>query len=183
MPRSYSAEYKSTLAKVSMDETPWILLEINHPDLDEPIRGVNDTDAITSNGQEYIAFPFNCILPDDYENRLPRARLSISNVGRDLMFWLETTDGGNGSTATFRQVMRSRPDQVEWEITMSLFNVVANNLEVSAELGFENLFAKPAISISYRPETSKGLFSIMLSLGFSLIAFGETYGTSLFGFI
>lgn len=158
MPRSYSAQYKSTLAKVSMEETPLILLEIDHPDLPSPVRVVNDTLNLTSNGNEYIAFPFNCILPDDYENRLPRAILSISNVGRDLMQWLETSDGGNGATARFQQVMRSRPNQIEWEITMSLFNVTANNLEVSAELGFENLFAKPASSISYRPETSKGLF-------------------------
>ena len=158
MPRSYSAQYKSTLAKVSMEETPLILLEINHPDLDAPIRVVNDTTDITSNGNLFLAFPFNCILPDDYENRLPRARLSISNVGRDLMQWLEISDGGIGATAKFQQVMRSRPDQVEWEITMSLFNVTANNQEVSAELGFENLFAKPAISVSYRPETAKGLF-------------------------
>jgi hypothetical protein len=158
MPRQYSAQYKSTLAKVSGEETPLILLEINHPELTTPIRVVNDTQNIISNGEEYIAFPFNCILPDDHENRLPRARLSISNVGRDLMFWLETTDGGQGSTATFRQVMRSRPNQIEWEITMALFNVSATNLEVSAELGFENLFAKPAVSINYRPENSAGIF-------------------------
>jgi len=158
MPRAYSAEYKSTLAKVSGEETPLILLEINHPELDPPIRVVNDSQNIISNGIEYIAFPFNCTLPDDYENRLPRARISIGNAGRDLMFWLETTDGGNGSTGTFRQVMRSRPNQIEYEITMGLFNVAATNLEVSAELGFENLFAKPAISISYRPENSAGLF-------------------------
>ena len=158
MPRSYSAQYKSTLAKVSMEESPLILLTINHPDLDTPIRVVNDTEDITSNGNLYLAFPFNCILPDDYENRLPRARLSISNVGRDLMQWLETSDGGQGATAKFEQLMRSRPDQVEWEITMSLFNVTANNQEVSAELGFENLFAKPAVSVNYRPETAKGLF-------------------------
>jgi len=62
---------------------------------------------------------------------------------------------------------------------MGLFNVTATNLEVSAELGFENLFTKPAISISYRPENSAGLFSVMLSLGFSLIALGETYATSI----
>lgn len=158
MPRSYSSQYKSTLAKVSMEESPLILLTINHPDLSSPVRVVNDTDNITSNGNLYLAYPFECILPDDYENRLPRARLSIANVGRDLMQWLETSDGGQGATATFQQIMRSRPDQVEWQITMSLFNVTANNQEVSAELGFENLFAKPAISISYRPETARGLF-------------------------
>lgn len=158
MARPYSPEFKSTLAKVSMEEAPLVLLEINHPDLPDPVRIVNDTDNITSNGNLYIAFPFNCALPDDFENQLPRARLSISNVGRDLMFWLETTDGGNGSTANFQQVMRSRPNQIEWEITMSLFNVAATNVEVSAELGFENLFTKPAVSINYRPENSIGLF-------------------------
>jgi hypothetical protein len=158
MPRAYSSQYKSTLAKISGEETPLILLEINHPELTTPIRAVNDTENIISNGEEYIAFPFTCVLPDDYENRLPRARISIGNAGRDLMFWLETTDGGQGSVATFRQVMRSRPNQVEWEITMGLFNVTATNVEVSAELGFENLFAKPAISINYRPENSAGLF-------------------------
>ena len=171
MPRAYSSQYKSTLAKVSGEETPLVLLEINHPELTTPIRAVNDTENITSNGEEYIAFPFTCVLPDDYENRLPRARISIGNAGRDLMFWLETTDGGQGSVATFRQVMRSRPNQVEWEITMGLFNVTATNVEVSAELGFENLFAKPAISINYRPENSAGLFSALAAIALSALTF------------
>jgi len=158
MPRAYSAEYKSTLARVSASESPKILLQIDHPELATPIRVINDTQSLTSNGYEYIAFPFNIVLPDDFENKLPKAQLMIDNVGRDLMYWLETTDGGAGSTATFSQVMRSRPNQIEWSITMSLFNVSANNQYVSGELGFENLFAKPAISIQYRPDNSIALF-------------------------
>lgn len=158
MARPYSSEYKSTLARVSASETPLILLQIDHPDLDSPIRVVNDTQDITSNGDTYIAFPFRCTLPDDFEGKLPKATLSIDNVGKDLMYWIESTDGGIGSTATFKQVMRSRPDQIEWSITMSLFNIIATNAEVSAELGFENLFSKPAILLSFRPETSPGLF-------------------------
>jgi hypothetical protein len=43
-------------------------------------------------------------------------------------------------------------------MTMSMFNIQANAREVSAELGFENLFTKPAISIQYRPETCIALF-------------------------
>jgi len=158
MARTYSAQYKSTLAKVSGEETPRILLQINHPALSSPIRVINDTLNLTSNGFEYIAFPFEVTLPDDFENKLPKATLSISNVGKDLMFWIESTAGGQGSTATFSQVMRSRPNQIEWSISMSLFNVMATNLDVSAELGFENLFAKPAVSIQYRPTNSPGLF-------------------------
>jgi hypothetical protein len=158
MARTYSAQYKSTLAKVSGEETPRILLQINHPALTNPIRVINDTLNLTSNGFEYIAFPFEVTLPDDFENKLPKATLSINNVGKDLMFWIESTAGGQGSTATFSQVMRSRPNQIEWSISMSLFNVMATNLDVSAELGFENLFAKPAVSIQYRPTNSPGLF-------------------------
>lgn len=158
MAKNYSAQYKSTLAEVNAAEAPMILLEIDHPDLDEPIRVVNDTQDLTSNGNLYIGFPFRCVLPDDFENQLPKARLSIDNVGRDLMYWIETTGGGQGSTATFKQILRSNPNLIEWSITMSLFNVHVTMQEISAELGFENLFGKPAITFKYRPDNSPGLF-------------------------
>ena len=158
MPRPYSSIYKSTLAQVSAPETPYILLEIDHPELTDPIRIINDTQDLTSNGDLYIGCPFRCVLPDDFENQLPKARLSVDNIGRELMFWIETTAGGNGSSVRFMQIMRSRPDQIEWEITMSLYNVQVTMQEISAELGFENLFSKPAINVQYRPTTTPGLF-------------------------
>lgn len=158
MPKEYSAQYKSTLAEVSAEESPLILLEIDHPELTHPVRVVNDMTDVTSNGDIYIAFPFRCVLPDDFENQLPKARLSIDNVSRDLMFWIETTGGGQGSTATFKQIMRSNPNLIEWQIQMSLFNVTVNMQEISAELGFENLFGKPAVTFKYRPDNSPGLW-------------------------
>lgn len=158
MSRNYSDEFKSTLAAVSAPEAPFILLEINHPDLSEPVRVINDMQNITSNGNLYIACPFRCILPDDYDGQLPKARLSIDNVGRDLMYWIDSSNGGQGSTVKFIQIMRSRPNQIEWEITMNMYNVNVTMHEISAELGFDNLFSKPAISMQYRPDNSMGLF-------------------------
>jgi hypothetical protein len=113
---------------------------------------------ITSNGNLYIACPFRCILPDDYEGQLPKAKLAVDNVGKELMYWIETSNGGSGSTVKFQQVMRSRPDQVEWQIAMNLYNVHVTMQEISAELGYDNLFSKPAISIRYTPDNSPGLF-------------------------
>lgn len=158
MAKEYSAQYKSTLAEVNATEAPLILLEIDHPDLGQPVLVVNDTQDLFSNNKNYVGFPFRCVLPDDFENQLPKARITIDNVGKDLMYWIETTGGGQGSTATFKQVLRSNPDLIEWSITMSLFNVNITMSDISAELGFENLFGKPAITFKYRPDNSPGLF-------------------------
>lgn len=158
MARAYSSAYKSTLAGTSAPEAPLILLEIQHSGLSVPVRVVNDTLDITSNGNLFIAAPFRCELPDDFESQLPKARLAIDNVARELMYWIEASNGAGGTTVRFMQVMRSRPDLIEWEITMSLYNVRATFAEISGELGFENLFSRPASSVTYRPETAPGLF-------------------------
>ena len=158
MTRAYSAAYKSTLSAVSSLEAPLVLLEINHPLLPQPVRVINDMQDLESNGNLFIACPFKCILPDDYESQLPKAKLAVDNVGRELMYWIETSNGGQGSTVRFMQIMRSRPDLIEWEITMNLYNVNVTMQEVTADLGFDNLFSRPAISIQYRPDNSNGIF-------------------------
>lgn len=158
MTRAYSPQFKSTLAAVSPAEAPFVLLEISHPLLTVPVRVINDTQDLVSNGNTYIACPFRPIMPDDYEGQAPKARLAVDNVGRDLMYWIEQSSGGQGSSAKFMQVMRSNPDHIEWQITMNLYNVNVTMQEITAELGFQNLFAKPAISVQYRPDNSLGIF-------------------------
>ena len=158
MPRAYSAEYKSTLAATSAPESPLILLEITHDDLPSPVRVINDTQDITSNGNEYIACAFRCNLPDDFENQLPKATLSVDNVGKELMYWIETSAGGYGAKAHFMQVMRSRPNQIEWEMSINLSNVKATANEVTADLSFDNIFTRPAISMRYDPFSAPGIF-------------------------
>ena len=158
MARAYSSAYKSTLAAVSSNEAPLILLEIDHADLGSPVRVVNDNSNLTSNGDIYIALPFRCELPDDFDGQLPRARLAVDNIGRELMQWIESSGGGNGSTCRFMQVMRSRPDTVEWEITMNLYNVRCTFMEVSSELGYDNTFSRAACALSFTPAIAPGIF-------------------------
>ncbi len=158
MPRNYSAQFKSTLNSVSATESPLVLLEITHPALSQAVRVVNDNLDLTSNGNLFIAAPFECVLPDDMENQLPKAKLAIDNIGRDLVYWLETSGGGEGAKVRFMQVMRSRPNSIEWETTMNLSNVQITMTKVTADLGFENIFSKPAVRIQYRPDNSAGMF-------------------------
>lgn len=57
--------------------TAWlVLLTLEHPGLDRPIRVTSDGVATLSNGVVYDPFPFEVTLPDDVEGRAPQARLS-----------------------------------------------------------------------------------------------------------
>ncbi len=156
--RDYSDTYKGTLGAVVVTEVPLILLEISHDDLDGAVHVVNDTQDLLSNGDTYIGCPFRITLPDDIDNQLPTASLSVDNIGRDLTYWVETSGGGEGATVRIMQVMRSDPDTIEWEITMALNNVSMHPRDVQGNLGFENLFALPAVRRQYRPDTAPGVF-------------------------
>lgn len=158
MARNLSSQFKSTIASVSSEESLLILAEISHADLAEPVRVINDTQDLTSNGNLFIACPFRFSMPDDFEGQIPKARIAVDNIGRDLMYWIETSGGGAGSTIRILFVMRSRPDLIEFDQTFSMFNVVANMQEISADLGFENFFSTSAIKRQYRPDNSPGLF-------------------------
>lgn len=157
MPRTYSSHFLESIGNTS-GEAPVYLLEIEHADLATPIRVVNDTQDLVSNGDTYIAFAFRVTLPDDLEGQLPRARLSIDNVGRELVQWLDSSGGGQGATVRIMQVMRDDPDTIEFEITLDLVNVSQNVIEVSGELGFEDTLNLSGVPIRYSPDVAPGLF-------------------------
>lgn len=139
-------------------ELPLVLLQIDHSALGSPIRVVCDTDDITTAGNLYVAFPFMIAMPDDFDQRLPKASLTIDNVGRELTSWLEASGGGRGATCTIRLVMRAAPDVIEYEIVMDLTNLAIDWQKVSGQLGFEDLLNRPAVQLQIRQDTAPGLF-------------------------
>src|SRR3546814_2953364 len=66
------------------DEVWLVLLTIDHANIDPSVRVVNNTEAITSRSNEYVAFPFDITLPDSREGSPPAARLAIDNVSRKI---------------------------------------------------------------------------------------------------
>lgn len=158
MPRAYSANYKRAIQATASIEQPVLLLEIAHAGLTEPIRVVNDTQDLTGNGNLFKAMAFRATLPDEQDGSMPRAKLSVDNVGRELVGWLESSQGGTGAEVRMMQLLRSAPDVIEWEITMDLTNVQIDVMQVSGSLGFDDLLNKPAVTLTYRPDTAPGLF-------------------------
>lgn len=158
MAREYSNAYKRAANATGAAEMSRILLEIDHPDLAQPIRVVNDTDDLVHLGDTFVAFGFDAVMPNDSQGQLAKARLVMDNVGEDLTEWIDASRGGKGSTVRFIEVLRSDPDTIEWEVTMDLTNVEVTWSQVSGEVGFENLLNRPAVLVTYRPDTAPGLF-------------------------
>jgi hypothetical protein len=156
--RDYSDGAKEQLYATSYDDRPVLLVEIDHEDLAEPIRVVQDNKDLDHKGNTFQAMGFRARLPDEPEKGEARARLAVDNIGRELVQWLEASQGGAGATARFIQVRRSDPNTIEHEVTMDLANVEQTPLEVSAELTFNSLVNQPGIAVRYTPETAPGLF-------------------------
>ena len=151
-------------------ETDVWALEITHPALDEPIRVVADgTDDLvnylapyTIEGEDYRCVAFRAAPPQQREGEIPRARLEVDNVGRDLMEWVDETDGGRG--AVMRAMQISRPAaaggdaMIVFEVTMGVGVAEATNERIQVTLSEEDLLSGPAVQMRHDPRTSPGLF-------------------------
>lgn len=135
-----------------------ILLEICHPMLEAPVRIIGDTQDLVSNGNTYTACAFQLTLPDDVDQRYPRAQLSIDNIGEELTQWLEASGGGDGATCRIMQVLREDPNHLEADITLDMTSLHLDHLVVTADLGFEDVLDLPAVAVAYRPEITPELF-------------------------
>ena len=158
MARTFSTSYNQKVNSVSADEYPLILVQLDHPDLVQPIRVVNDRQDLTHQGNNYTRFSFRFSYPTDPENGIPEARLEMDNVGKELMDWVEAADYGQRTTCTIKQVLRSNPDVAEYEVTMDLTDIKATQYVVSGRLSFEELLSAPGLRVKYTPVTAPGLF-------------------------
>lgn len=156
--RTYSLTARRRLSETAAPELPLYLLEITHPELPTPVRVVGDAQDLTSNGDVFVGMGFRVNLPDETQGQQPRSELAVDNIGRELMEWVETSRGGRGARVRIMQVLRSSPDNVEWEMEMDLSNVRATPAEVTGELGFPRLLDVPAVQIRADPQTMPGIF-------------------------
>lgn len=135
---------------------PLVLLEIDHTDLAEPIRVVNNKEDITSNGDVYTAFPFEIVLPDSNEDAPPRAKLRIDNVSREIGQAIR--DITSPPSVTISVIRSATPDIIEMEFTgMKLTMVPYDALSVEGTLEFEDLSREPFPAHTFNPANYPGV--------------------------
>lgn len=134
------------------------LLTITGTDIVTPVRLVADTRDFVSDGETYLALPFEVVLPKDAPKEVPRASLRIDNVGRELTAILEALPPGAELTAKVAVVYRATPDVESYSFTSPLSSFRVNALSVSASFGAGDTLRRPAVNLRFDPLTAPGLF-------------------------
>ena len=132
-------------------------LEITHPDVAAPVRIVNDAVDHVIGGETYTALRFGVRLVDDVEGRVPRAELVVDNVGRPLTQWIEQSGGGSGASVRVMEFLAGQAAP-EWDLTLEVASMHADQQQIAATIGYENLLGRRAVRLRHDPETSPGLF-------------------------
>ncbi len=152
-----SNEARSAMFAEETSDGLLVLLTINHIDLTTPIRVVNNKVNVISRGDEFIAFPFDIILPESSADTPPRAQLTISNVPRELG---QTVRSISSSPTVLIEVIRiNNFDSLELSLpAFKLKNVRFDVLQVTGDLVSEDLQIEPYPVHTFSPANFPGLF-------------------------
>jgi len=154
---SYSNAFKLAVLSPNTSEVLLWLLTLEHPSTSTIYRFVNNLDAITSRGNNYIAFPFKFILADDDGNTLPQINIVIDNVNRDLMDILRSY--ADGLTIKAEIILASQPNTVEYTIEdLVVKSVQYNAQEVTMTAQVEDLMNQRFPANDYLPRSFAGMF-------------------------
>lgn len=74
-----SPEATKAVQEQDISEVFLTAIDITHPDMQEALHVINNTEDIVRNGHTYVALPFSITLPDEIAEEMPRADLSMSN--------------------------------------------------------------------------------------------------------
>jgi len=155
--RNVSAVAQQAVFAQETGEVFLILLEILHADLPAPIRVVNNSVSIVSGGDTYLPFPFEIDLPSDTDDVITTARLTISNVDRQIVSAVRSIT--TSPIATITIVLASSPDTVEvgpYEFTLS--DVTYDADKVTGTLTFDDALDLRIPADRFRPSLFPGLF-------------------------
>lgn len=154
---TYSQGFKINVNKLNADENLLVCLKIEHPFISNPICIVNDSENIEFLGNLYIAMPFEIKKHDDTQNELPRVSIRVSNVGRSIVKWIDSSGGGRNATLTLYLTRRSNPI-VEEKIVFGIGSVTVTSEDINFNLIIQNNLIKRAMRFEFDLKRSRGLF-------------------------
>jgi hypothetical protein len=157
MSRSVSSTFKAAAFAPETDQIYLLLLVIDHADLAQPIRVVNNYADVVSNGDTYIGCPFEITLPPDNDESLSAAQLAIQNVDRQIVQAVREID--SAPDVTLSVVLAASPNTIEaGPYAMTLRDVSYDALVVTGSLSVEDMMNEPYPGDFFTPGEFPGLF-------------------------
>lgn len=150
---------------------PIILIVITHPELPNDILlstdGTTRLPSLTtdenvvygtvSNGLEYMYCPMELDLPTEDEDSPPSTRLSVSNIGREMVEAIRSVRTSPILSMTL--VLASDTDNIEGLIEGFKFSSVdINSTTIGGDLVLDVMTNEPCPYYTFTPSTAPGLF-------------------------
>lgn len=161
MPRQLTQALRQASHAAQTAACPILLVTIDHPSLlGAPIRLTSDNVHTLSRGELYVRIPFELTLPDDVEDRPPRAKISVANISREMIRFIEELPPGEAPKVLLELVMAGALDNVEeaWgPFRMTEPDYDARTL--SAELAIDDRSQEPFGHERYTPDMFIALFA------------------------
>ena len=155
---TYSNDFIVNVNKFNSDDPLLVLLEITHPFISDTIRLVNDNKDLVSNSHNYLAMPFKIDRQSDVQNELPKITLTVQNVGRSLIKWIDSSGGGRDAVIKLLLVRRSTPNLIEESLDLGIASVNVSTRAVIFNLNIQNNLSKRSCRLIYDVERAYGLF-------------------------
>ena len=149
--RDISEKAEISANKPETEQIWLVLLTLTHPDLEGPLRLVRDNVDIRSGGNLFNAFAFDIELPTDEEGKVPRGKLRIDNVDKQIVDAVIAI-GSNPINVLTQVILKETPDIIEFENgSLKLRSVTCNEDTVEGTLTGEGFLKEPYPSGSINP--------------------------------
>lgn len=133
-----------------------VLLTIDHDDLAQPIRVVNNQVDVSSRGDLFTAFPFDIVLPEDEPDVAQVARLILDNISREITQAIRTIS--SAATVLVEVVQLKDPEAVEIAYpSLNLRNVRWDSTRVTGDLMSDDLHLEPCPGHHFSPTDFPGI--------------------------
>lgn len=158
--RDLLATLLEQLHKQEITEVILPLIQITHSTFDAPIMLVANTENITSNGEEFQAYPFSIQFPDDKEEISSPAQLVIDNISKFIGIALEGLAIDNSEAkVTCWLIVASDPDNRQLYLqNMTVQDVDADQQVVSITVANNPIWDELFPADEFTPGTAPGLF-------------------------
>ena len=157
MSRTFSDTFKSAMFGQQTDEVVLVLLTLDHDDLASPIRVTSDGVDSISNGETFLAYPFQINLPEQGEDGPSVGKLTIDNVNQSIAQAVRSIS--TPPDLTIQIVLASDPDTVEVELTNYEFTDIVITAEtVVGNISRKVFYNEPYPCYYFIPSQFPGMF-------------------------